>query len=189
MIKKGAALALGVLILAGCAAKGNAQDEAKSAEEKSTQPQETHSAYQDTTVEDFTFSWRVDDEDLLHVRVSAPTTGWVAVGFNPKTLMKDADLIMGYVKDGTAFFSDQFGTALTSHKPDTALGGEDNLVEREATEEEGVTRLHFAIPLDSGDPYDRVLERGETYKVILAYGGADNFSAKHKETASLKIKF
>ena len=47
------------------------------------------------------FSWK-DDGDTLHGKMSAKTKGWVAVGFNPSSKMKDANYILGYVKDGTA---------------------------------------------------------------------------------------
>lgn len=180
------AFALGALVLLGCAAKGNGQTE-ESSKPKDEGPAKAGEAYKDTTVGEFTFMWRVDTLRVLHVKLSAPTTGWVAVGFAPTTLMKDANLIIAYVADGEVYTSDEFGTSPTEHKPDTKLGGTDDIAEKSGMEKDGTTMIHFAIPLDSGDRYDKALESGKTYKIILAYGAADNFTTKHRKATTVKI--
>lgn len=180
------AFALGALVLLGCAAKGNGQT-GETPKPKDEGPAKVEEAYKDTTVGEFTFMWRVDTLRVLHVKLSAPTTGWVAVGFAPTTLMKDANLIIAYVADGEVYTSDEFGTALTSHKPDSELGGSDDVSNQEGSEKDGKTHVHFEIPLDSGDRYDKALESGKTYKIILAYGAADNFTTKHRKATTVKI--
>jgi PKD repeat protein len=144
--------------------------------------------YEKVEVSGMTLEWRSDSANL-HIRLSAPTTGWVAVGFNPSSMMKDANFIMGYVVGNDAFISDQFGTAVTSHTPDADLGGSDNVFDSEGTQT-GATRITFTIPLDSGDSYDQALVAGQTYKVIVAHGpdGADDFTTQHSARASVNIK-
>lgn len=137
---------------------------------------------------DFTFQWRIDDEDMLHVKVSAPTTGWIAVGFNPSKMMADADYIMGYIKDGKAYFSDEYGNGNTSHKPDIDLGGTDDIGEKEGFEKEGSTTIHFSIPLESGDAYDKLLKPGGKVKLLLAYGTKDDFKSYHKKRTSVELE-
>lgn len=178
---------LAVLIITGCAAKGNDEAPPDTTQEQGQDTVTAEPVYKDTVIGDFTLMWRVDTLDMLHVKLSAPTTGWVAVGFRPGTVMKDANFIIGYVADGQLHIQDEYGTGITSHQPDIQLGGEDNLVEAEGEEKEGRTHLHFAIPLDSGDSYDRVLQKGKTYKVLLAYGVVDNFLTKHRKVKSIKI--
>jgi hypothetical protein len=176
-----------ILLLLACA-KSNAQQEVKSEGSDTTKVMQVEPAYQDTVIKDFHFMWRVDTvAGLLHVKLMAPTTGWVAVGFAPTNIMKDANLILGYMKSDTAYISDEFGVALTSHSPDTKLGGSDDISELSGMESEDLTEIHFAIPLNSGDRYDKVLEPGKRYKLIFAMGGADNFTTKHTRVASMML--
>jgi hypothetical protein len=120
----------------------------------------------------------------LLVRVRAPTDGWVAVGFDPTNRMENANIIIGYVSNDTAYIRDDFGTGFTSHAADTsaALGGNSNVTDISGTETGGVTEITFTIPLNSGDSRDRVLVVGQVYSVILAYGTDDSFDAPHTVT-------
>lgn len=122
----------------------------------------------------------------LEVTVRAPTSGWVAVGFNPSNKMKDADFLIGYVKDGKAFARDDFGTGTGSHAEDAKIGGKDNLVSFSGVEKDGVTEVTFVVPRDSGDAKDSKLLAGE-HSVILAYSRGDSFAAGHAAVAKAKI--
>lgn len=131
------------------------------------------------TVEKMTFDWSVAG-DQLAVKLSAPTTGWVAVGFNPSSKMKDANIIIGYVKDGKVKIEDDFGMAATQHKMDDKIGGTDNVTVVGGTEEGKTTTIEFSIPLNSGDEKDGVIDPAADTTVILGYGGdRDSFKMKH----------
>lgn len=127
--------------------------------------------------------------DSIRITISAPTTGWVSVGFEPSQAMKDADIYIGYVRDGQVFLRDDFGTGFTTHAPDTSLGGESSFADPAGSEEDGVTTLSFTIARDSGDPYDAVLSEGGTYKVILGYGpdGSDDFTTYHSWVKTVNL--
>ncbi len=144
--------------------------------------------YDSLTASSFKFKWATDGA-LLRCTLSAPTTGWVSVGFNPTVMKKDANLIIGYFKQGTAYIQDNWGTSQTAHASDVSLGGTDDVTDISGSETTGRTEISFAIPLDSGDPYDRVLVPGNSYRVIFAYGpnGADNYTSEHVATASSNI--
>lgn len=130
-------------------------------------------------VGDMEVRWQVDDGNL-YFEVSAPTSGWIAVGFNPEKKMKDADVIIGCVKEGgEVVIEDHFGTSMVSHTLDTELGGENQINDPEGSEENGVTTLKFVIPLDSGDAYDTVMVPGNTYTMIVAFGADDNMKQRH----------
>ena len=134
-----------------------------------------------------TFSWSVDS-DQLSAKVSAPTTGWVAVGFNPSSKMKDANIIIGYVKKGKVTISDDFGIAATQHKSDTKVGGQNNVTVVGGSEEGNTTVIEFAIPLNSGDQKDGALDLNGDTVVILAYGeGRDSFRVKHSFAETLTV--
>lgn len=133
------------------------------------------------------FSWRVDGP-LLHVRLKAPAFGWVAVGFNPELAMKGADFVIGYVKDGQVFVSDEFGTDEVEHKPDESLGGKREITNVFGSEANGYTEIGFSIPLDSGDATDRKINPGAETTVLLAYNStADNFRSKHNYNTTFKV--
>lgn len=128
--------------------------------------------------------------DSLRVTMVAPTTGWVAVGFDPTAAMKDADLVIGYVADGEVFLSDHFGTGHTSHRADTELGGTNDLFDVTGSEEDGRTTISFTMLLSSGDEYDTELVPGSLHEVLLAYGGdgSDGFDEYHVWVNKVEIE-
>jgi len=139
--------------------------------------------------DNFTFRWKVVG-DSLRCMILAPTTGWVAVGFDPSDNMLDADFLIGYVNNGTAFVRDDFGISETSHSADLGLGGVNNVSRVFGHEENGFTELRFTIPLNSGDSYDRVLQEGIEYEIIFAYGyaGNDDFTSMHEDYEDIDIE-
>jgi hypothetical protein len=134
--------------------------------------------YSSVEEEGITIQWKIEEQNL-RIRMAGATTGWVAVGFDPSSRMRDANIIIGYVEDGQVFLRDEFGTGGTSHSPDEELGGNDDTEDAQGGEENGQTWLSFSIPLDSGDRYDRALAPGKSVKVILATGRNDDFGTYH----------
>jgi hypothetical protein len=145
--------------------------------------------YNTKTVNNITLQWKTDTLDNLLVKVSTATVGWIAVGFDPSAGMQDANIIIGYVANDTVYIRDDFGTGLHAHAADTSLGGTDDVTDGAGTETGGITEISFTIPLDSGDPRDRVLEIGQSYQVILAWGTDDAFDLPHtvRVTTSIDI--
>jgi len=139
-----------------------------------------------STIEEkgITFSWRINGE-MLDIKLSAPTNGWISVGFDPKFKMKEADFIIGLVKDGKTTVIDSYGTGPTSHKPDINIGGKDNITNIEGKENKELTELSFSIPLNSKDRFDKKLKKGN-HILLLAYSSLDDLAAKHKVRTALK---
>ncbi|WP_051553755.1 DOMON domain-containing protein [Desulfobulbus elongatus] len=138
-------------------------------------------------VDQMTFAWSVAGDNLA-VKVSAPTIGWVAVGFNPTDIMKDANIVIGYVKDGKVEISDDVGTQPTQHSPDTKREGTDNVTVVGGSETGNTTTLEFSIPLKSGDPNDGVIDPNADTKVMLAYGpDRDSTKLKHQFAKTVTI--
>lgn len=141
----------------------------------------------ETKVEDMTFAWKVDGANL-HVKLSADTTGWIGIGFNPEEEMKGANYILGYVKGGKVKLTDDYGDSARGHKEDEKLGGTTDVTAVGGEEKGDTTTIEFTIPLDSGDKYDSVLTPDGDTVVLLAYGGKrDSFKSKHKFRKSLKV--
>jgi len=201
---------IAIVVLAGCSSDESAQASAAETDAAVSAQEEPAPAEQDAgeepaadetaqtvaampsfqTVEDIgmTFSWAVDGDEL-EIELSGPTTGWIAVGFKPSRMMKDANILIGYVDGSGATMTDQFGTTMTAHRPDADLGGSEDVTVLSGEESDGTTTIRFRIPLDSGDEYDQPLAAGEEMRVILAYGenGADNTSAYHADRSGVDI--
>lgn len=132
------------------------------------------------------FSWSVKG-DSLQIQLVGKTKGWVAVGFNATSQMKNANIIIGYVKKGKVKISDDYGTTRTKHKSDKKLKGKKNLKKVSGNESGGVTTLNFTIPLNSGDKYDGVINPDKDTRVIFATGKRDSFRLGHNFQATLDV--
>jgi hypothetical protein len=155
-------------------------DTAISKATESTATGTTYAKTDFTTVKEgkFVFSYKIDGPDLV-AEVSYPGAGWVAVGFNPTSMMKGANFIIGALVDGKSVVSDEFGDTKYSHKPDTALGGKNSIIKSKCWVDKGVLTVSFTIPLNSGDDKDVVLEKGKKVKLIFAEGKKPDFRSIH----------
>jgi hypothetical protein len=131
--------------------------------------------------------WQIENEQI-NITLSASTTGWIAVGFDPSAQMLDANVIIGYVESSNTEIRDDFGDTPYTHSSDVSLGGTDNITNVSGSEEEGITELNFSIPLSSGDTFDSVLVEGSTYPVILATGLSDDFDSIHNVRTTVVIQ-
>jgi len=115
--------------------------------------------------------------ESVFLAVSAPTTGWVSVGFGSER-MDQAKLFLGYMAGGKPSFSQQLGAghAHSSQSPELAV--------REVLGEAGgVTTLEIAF--QAGD----LIPKGQKELVILvAYGADDSFSGYHVARGSVRIQ-
>lgn len=139
-------------------------------------------------LEDMRFLWRLR-QDSIDIKLSAPTRGWVAVGFNPETgkNMKGANLLIGLVRDGKAEVVDHYGTMKDKHREDDKIGGQTNVSNVSGSEQDGTTEVQFTIPLDSGDAKDTPVSPEGDNIVLLAYGNSDRVMLKHKFRALLRL--
>jgi len=134
----------------------------------------------------FVFSYAVDGETLV-AELSYPTAGWVAVGFNPTKMMKNGNFILATVVDGKPVLSDDYGVSEWSHKPDTEIGGKNNIINGNCTVKDGIMTVSFMIPLNSTDAKDVVLEKGKPIKVVLAAGKKPDLKSIHSALSKITI--
>jgi len=170
---------LWVLVISFCWVSGFASPDSASVAQKPVQPKTVKAGK-------FTFSYVIDGKNL-HGTVSVKTTGWIAVGFNPKNIMQDANIIIGTIQDGKSLLSDDFGDEMFSHRPDTSIGGTYNIIDGDVRQDSGTTTMSFTIPLDSGDPKDSKLVPGEKVKLIFSTGATFDIKKKHKDQAKATI--
>jgi hypothetical protein len=130
-----------------------------------------------------------NDAIVLRIGLFSPGSGYVAIGLDPDRRMQGANVIIGTVRNGRVEIRDDYGTGPLSHGPDIDNGGTDNILAAAGRELNGQTTLEFIIPLDSGDRYDKPLEPGETYEVLVAFHNtSDDFSTRHSQRGSGEIR-
>jgi hypothetical protein len=145
-------------------------------------------AAESVTVSGITFDWTIDGTYLTGT-LTSPLTGWVSVGFNPTTVMKGADFIIGCVDKGEVIIRDDYGNRRTSHTPDSRGGGSDDVTAVRGSESSAGTVITFRIPLDSGDERDHSFANGQTIPVIFAASRSDNLTSIHNIRGKTAITF
>ena len=132
------------------------------------------------------FAWKIDG-DKLQGKMSAKTGGWVSVGFNPSTKMKDANFIIGYVDGKDVKIYDHFGDKATGHSDDSKNGGSADVTLVGGSEDQGMTTIEFTMPLNTGDKLDGQLSADGDTLLLLAYGDRDSIKARHKYRTSMTV--
>ena len=111
----------------------------------------------------------------------ARASGFVAVGIQPGSRMKNADMVFGFVKDGEVSIFDMFSTGdFGPHPLDTELGGTDDIADFGGKEDGGFTTIEFKRRLITGDEYDNPLSAGKN-KIIWSYGSTDSPTLRHSQ--------
>jgi hypothetical protein len=125
----------------------------------------------------FIYWW--SDDQHVYVGIRAKTLGWVALGIQPGSRMKDADMIIGFVENGNVTVLDLFSTGdFGPHPEDTELGGTNNIIEYGGSEIDGFTTIEFKRALNTADEYDNPLIIGSN-KIIWSFGSNDEIESRH----------
>ena len=141
------------------------------------------------TAENMTVQWRVD-QTMIHLKLTAPTQGWVSIGFGPEDAMKGADIIIGAVKKGKVKIVDHYGDKKRGHASDKKLGGKDHVLNPQGSEADGTTSIWFSLSLDSDEKWDKSIDVTRMYPIMLAYGsGADSFRRGHAWRGVYEVNF
>lgn len=148
---------------------------------------ETGYAFQ-LSAEDLSLNWKIEKGNLK-IKLRANTKGWLGIGFNPTEEMKDANFIIGFVKDGAAVITDEFGISKRQHMKDTAIGGSDDVLSPAGSEKGDTTEVSFMIPMQSKDAKDGNIDPAKLVPVVLAYGESDNTNQHHKLRSKFNINF
>ncbi|MEL6306126.1 MAG: DOMON domain-containing protein, partial [Bacteroidota bacterium] len=131
-------------------------------------------AQQSVEASGITFQYEVKG-DSIHAVLSAPTEGWVGVGFNSKNSIVGSDLLLFNIRSKKVTGTDLFVKSAGNPVQDSGNGGKNTAVIHGGTQESGYTKIQFSIPLDSNDPNDFVHVLGQKYWLILAYSVSDDF--------------
>jgi uncharacterized membrane protein YozB (DUF420 family) len=131
---------------------------------------------------DFELHWKVSG-DTIHLAMVGRTTGWVSIGLEPTQMMKDADMIAGWVDSrGKAGILDCYSTGPNGpHPPDTSFSppGTSDILLYGGSESAGTTTIEFTRLLRTGDRYDHDIPANGTLSFIWALGSGDDFNFQH----------
>ena len=109
------------------------------------------------------------------VEMSAPTTGWVTIGFNEGSALTGAWLLMGRVRNGIAEVIEHKTLKPGDYRPIAALGGTTSVAEVQGAESGTTTTLRFSIPVQAAGKHQKTLAKDTTYTLIMAYSREDDF--------------
>jgi hypothetical protein len=131
-----------------------------------------------------TFEWTLDGANL-NAKLTAKTTGWVGVGFNPTKDMQDAAFVIGAFKDGAAKAALFIGTSPSAHSKEVEQDFVSNVAGKE---ENGVTEISFTIPLNyPKNPKVKPIAVDKDIDMLLAVSAEDTVKAKHRDRAHFKL--
>lgn len=136
----------------------------------------------------FTAYWS-NDEEYIYMALKGQTSGWVSIGFEPTTAMRDADMIFCLLSGGTPTVLDQYSTGDSGpHPSDEQLGGTNDLIETGGSEASGFTIIEFKRKLNTGDRYDKAFTKGQNINIIWGLGPSDSVNALHALRGGGSIK-
>ena len=142
-------------------------------------PGEYQFQYQDPASQ-IVFAWSIVG-DRLYGAVSSPDTGWVAVGFGGGgPLMYGADIVIGDVDAHGAHVEEDWANTATSHVPEAAVGGRDDLLGTAGLQTATGTTIEFVRPLAAHDTTQQAIVAGQT-RVLLASTESKDLMAYHSE--------
>ncbi len=120
-----------------------------------------------------TFTW-VHAGGRLHGTLTAPTRGWLAVGFNDARALEGTRFFIAVVA-GAAPVAEVHVALVPEHPPIEALGGRSGLADVAGAFAGGVSRATFSLPEVGGAPYAADLRAGARTHLMLAWSHGPEF--------------
>lgn len=127
------------------------------------------------TKNNMTVEWKFVN-DHIEFRMLAPTTGWVAIGFNTTPELTGTNLFMGAVANDKVRVDDRYILNPGNHKSIKELGGLEAVTHINGAESDDKTIIQFSLPAQAVDQYHINLEKGQSIHLLMAYSREDDFS-------------
>jgi hypothetical protein len=127
------------------------------------------------------------DGNLFYVHMKVEGTGWVAVGINTEGNKDGANIIFGYMSDGSPAFQNDVGEGISSHNEVEA----GVLEEFHLSHDNGSVVMEFSYPLNfpEGEGFNiDELVPGETYTMIFSmHSDSNDISQMHTAMGSFEF--
>ena len=121
-----------------------------------------------------TFAWSHRGGRLFG-DLSAPTKGWLAVGFNDEPVLKGARFLIGMV-EGSVVRAEIHIADPPHHQPVESFGGLSDIRDLQGQHESGRSRLAFSLPHRSTDRFAVDLMPGRSIHLMLAWSHEPDFA-------------
>ena len=147
----------------------------------------SHAAYGNSIeVGGMSISWHHESQSV-HFTVEAPTTGWVAIGFNDTDDIVGADLIMMRVVNGIVETRNWSVVAAGDPRPVEERGGASIVIGADGRIEG--ESIHFEVSLrsDGETPLHFPLEPGSELFLIAAYSVSTDFDHHSRMRRHLRV--
>lgn len=127
------------------------------------------------------------EEERLFIEMTAPTEGWVTIGFNEKSSIQGAYLLMGRVQNGVPEVVEHYAIRPGVYRELTELCCPPQVVIDTGIEQVGGTKLRFSIPTHPANDYAKPLRPGQQYTLVLAYSQSDDFQHHSRMRTAVSV--
>ncbi|MBD79495.1 MAG: hypothetical protein CL840_11310 [Crocinitomicaceae bacterium] len=127
-------------------------------------------------------------KDRVFFELSAPTTGWLAIGFNQSSGLTRTYLIMGNVVKGETSVVEHYTESPGNYSPISSYGDKNRVDNVNGSEIEGKTSIKFSVPVRALYKYHKDLDKGLDYTMLIAYSREDDFQHHSIMRSSVSIK-
>lgn len=134
-----------------------------------------------------TVQWEYKNSRIF-IEMSAPTEGWVTIGFNSSENITGNYLLMGRVVEGRAEVVEHSTLSPGNYQSFEKLKVKNSVADVAGIEKNGNTTLQFSLPKISGNEYAKNLEQGKEYVLLLAYSREDDFQHHSVMRTSVHIQ-
>jgi hypothetical protein len=125
--------------------------------------------------------------ERIYFQVQAPTTGWLAIGFNTSENIAGNYLIMGNVVDGKSTVKEHYTVSPGNYQPFEELKTTASIKDVEGVEEKNSTLIKFSLPVIATNNYAKNLSKGKEYVLLIAYSAEDDFKHHSMMRTTLTI--
>jgi len=148
------------------------------------QPQDT---MKEVRKNNMTVRWKMEKE-YIYFEIEAPTSGWVAIGFNETTSLAGTYLLMGRIRNGKAEVVEHYTEKPGNYKPIADLGIPNQVISISGDEKGNLTKLKFSIPISKSSKYHKQLSTESKWTLLFAYSVDDDFQHHSIMRTSVNIK-
>jgi hypothetical protein len=114
-------------------------------------------------------------KDRIFFEVEAPTSGWLAIGFNTSSAIEGNYLIMGHVVKGITTVIEHFTISAGNYKSFNDLNVASSIENESGQENNNQSKIKFSLPVKANNPFAKHLVAGTNYTLLLAYSQEDDF--------------
>ena len=145
-------------------------------------------AYQNSNIlaDAYNLSWS-NDTQFVYIGIKAITPNWVALAFSGSPHGNTAGTVIGFVQNGQVTLNEYgYIDYNGAHELETAIGGTNNVTLVSGSLINGVTTIEFKRLLNTGDPHDVILTKGNN-QIAWAIGDTSDLAQEHAQAGTGSI--